>query len=61
MKHFKSEMYYKKEIVVVVVVIKRVILALMWPKLISLVRFEMTVLLVDLALLCKVDLDLLIM
>lgn len=60
MKHFKSEMYYKKEIVVVVV-IKRVILALMWPKLISLVRFEMTVLLVDLALLCKVDLDLLIM
>lgn len=60
MKHFKSEMYYKKEIIVVVV-IKRVILALMWPKLISLVRFEMTVLLVDLALLCKVDLDLLIM
>lgn len=60
MKHFKSEMYYKKEIVVVVV-IKRVILALMWPKLISLVRFEMTVLLVDLALQCKVDLDLLIM
>lgn len=53
-------MYYKKEIVVVVV-IKCVILALMWPKLISLVRFEITVLLIDLALLCEVDLDSLIM